>query len=91
MKEGTAQLFDRMDSTMHTIDEVIHTKEGNHSQTSVLNLCSLQAEGLGVVSTGQTQRVKGTAYIHSIAQSQHASLTIRNVPHLGCPLQVHTI
>ena len=67
LKQDTVQLTTGgTDSIMHSLKQheagqkVMRTKEGNHSQTSVLDLCSLQAESLGVISAGQTQRIKGT-------------------------------
>lgn len=36
-------------------------QEGNHRQTSVLELCLLQLEGAGVITGGQTQGVKVAA------------------------------
>ncbi len=53
----------RLEEEHHTESDshsVRHTKEGNHRQTSVLDLSSLQTEGLGVALTCQTQRVKGS-------------------------------
>lgn len=41
------------------------TKEGNHGKATVLDLSSLQAEGLGVIIASQAQRVEGATCTNS--------------------------